>query len=188
MDTRRSFGYRTNAAPALGFALGTKPGPTIARGRFGPGYALCFLLLVAVLGTFARLTPESTFERMQSSFLFGAVYTFSVLGLVGFVTLAFLRFTLREGAAPRLSLDADRLCIGRPEGALEADVGAVRAVPIQMTHDARARVGLELRFPSGDAVRIVLAAEAERAELDDPWDYTLEEQELAELRRRLVPR
>jgi hypothetical protein len=180
--------YRTGDVPTLSFPLGARPGPGVARRRVVPAYVACSLTLVGVLGGLAWCTPDPIFARVLSSPLFSAVYTFSVLGLVGLTTLTFLRFTLIQGSrsGPRLSLEAERLRIARPEGVLSAPAGRVSASPVSLTHDHRVRSGLELRFPEGEVVRIVLAEEGERVEFDEPWDFTLREDDLLELRQRLV--
>ncbi len=182
--------YRTGDVPRLCFPLGARPGPGVARRRVVPAYAACSLALVGVLGGLAWCTPDPIFARVLSSPLFSAVYTFSVLGLVGLTTLTFLRLTLvqSEDGGPRLSLEAERLRIARPEGVLSAPAGRVSARAVALTHEERVRSGLELRFPEGEVVRIVLADEGERVELDEPWDFTLREDDLLELRQRLVRR
>ncbi|MBK6460304.1 MAG: hypothetical protein IPF92_04750 [Myxococcales bacterium] len=188
MSARGTAAYRTGDVPKLSFALGSRPGPGVARRRVGPAYVACAMTLVGALGGLAWCTPDPIFARVVSSPLFSAVYTFSVLGLVGLTTLGFLRFTLLHGDAggTRLSLEAERLRIAGPEGVLSAPPGRVSTRPVSLTHDARGRSGLELRFPDGEVVRIVLGEESERVELDEPWDFTLREDDLAELRQRLV--
>lgn len=177
--------YRTSDVPALRLPLGSRPGPGVARRRVAPAYACCALLLVGVLGGFAWGTPDPIVARVLSSPLFSAVYTLSIVGLVGLTTLAFLRVTLLRGAAARLSLEADRLHITRPDGVLSAHAGQIRTSALSLMHDARERSGLELRFPEGEVVRIVLDDDGERVELDAPWDFTLPEGDLCELRQRL---
>lgn len=187
MASPPSVDYRTSARPDLFFDLGKKPGPAVARRRVALGYFLAFGVLVGVLGTVAARTPDSTTELIASSPLFSAVYTFSVLGLVGFVTLVVLRLTLLRGAPPTLRVGPEDLVLTRPEGSLLAPVRAIHSESIvvpkgerEHEHDA-----LDLRFPDGQRVRIVCAAQTARTEHADPWDYSLEEEEFVELRRRL---
>lgn len=185
MATPRIVHYRTNAAPDLGLSLGKKPGPAIAKRRVVPGYAVCFLGVTGILWAFAWSMPESTHQILLASPLFSAVYTLSVLGLIGFATLVFLRVTLLAGQSPVLRIESDRLRLGRPEGDLDVDVRQVRTEALRVGTEQGERTGVVLHFPNGEHVRIVASTEGERIEHDDPWDYTVEADELVELSRRL---
>lgn len=185
MATPRMVDYRTNAAPDLGLSLGKKPGPAIAKHRVVPGYAACFFGVTGILSAFAWSMPESTHQLLIASPLFGAVYTLSVLGLVGFATLVFLRATLLAGQGPILRIESDRLMLGRPEGNLDVDVRQIRTEGLRVSTESGERSGVVLHFPNGEHVRIVASSEGVRTEHDDPWDYTVDEAELVELSRRL---
>ncbi len=182
----RSVDYRTSARPELAFDLGRKPGPVVARRRVGPGYLVGFAALTGALVAVAVRTPDETRELIASSPLFSAVYTFSVVGLVGLVTLAFVRLAFLRGETARLRVGSEDLVLGRPEGELQAPIRAIHAEALVVAHGERERDGLDLRFPSGDRIRIVVVERDERSEHDDPWDYSLEEAEFAELRQRLA--
>lgn len=177
--------YRESARPVLAATLGRKPGPAIAARRVVPGYMVCFAGIFAVLGALAARTPDSTHELVTRTPLFGAMYTLSILGLVGFATLVFLKVTLFRASTPRLRASADELRLERPEGALSAPIETLEAEPLDLPSD-NTRTGIAIRFPSGQRVRIVVGAAEERVEHDDPWDYTMDEEDYVELKKRIA--
>jgi hypothetical protein len=185
MATPPMVDYRTNAVPDLGLFLRKKPGPEVAKRRVMPGYAACFLGVMGTLFAFAWILPESTYQRLIASPFFSTAYTLSVLGLVGFATFVFLRATLLTGKGPMLRVESDRLMLGRPEGNLDVDVRQIRTEGFRVNTESGDRSGVVLHFPNGDQVRIVATAKGERTEHDDPWDYTVDEDDLDELSRRL---
>lgn len=180
-----SVDYRTSARPRLAFALGRKPGPVVAARRVTPGYLSGVAVVFAVLVGLATRMPDSTRELVAKTPLFSAMYTFSVLGLVGFVTLAYLRFALFRESAPNLHVGADALRLERPEGELHAPLETVEAQALELPPESQ-RTGMVLRFPSGQRVRIVVGDRDERVEHDDPWDYTIEEDDFVELKKRVA--
>jgi len=180
-----SVDYRTNARPRLAAVLGRKPGPAVAVRRVVPGYMVSFAGVFAVLAGLASAMPDTTYQLVASTPLFSAMYTLSVLGLVGFVTLVFLRVTLFRAHGTHLHVTADELRLERPEGAITAPLQAVSRESIDLPLERAEKTGMVLRFPNGQRVRIVVGEAAERVEHDDPWDYTLEEEDFLELEKRM---
>lgn len=180
----RGVDYRTSARPSLAFALGRKPGPVVASRRATPGYIVCVAVVFAVLVGLATRTPDTTRELVAKTPIFSAMYTFSVLGLVGFVTLVYLRFALFRESTPNLYVGAHALRLERPEGELCAPIERMETLSLDLPPESE-RTGMVLRFPSGQRVRIVVGEREERVEHDDPWDYTLEEEDFVELKKRI---
>lgn len=185
MTIPRSVDYRTSARPDLSFSLGKKPGPVVAQRRVAPVSIACIFAIASVLAWVAVHTPDATVELVAGSPLFSALYTFSILGLVGFFTLVLMKVAVFDGNAPKLRVGPEELSIRRPEGALSAPLQAVSRQSVVVSHGERERGAVDLLFPSGARVRIVCADRDERIEHEDPWDYSLEEDDFLELRRRL---
>jgi hypothetical protein len=186
-EAARSVDYRTSARPDLSVLLGRKPGPAVAMRRVVPGYLAGLGLIGAVLVTLAEKTPDSTAELVASSPLFTAVYTLSIVGLVGLVTLAFVGLTLLRRPAARLHVTTSTLCLAHHDGDLSAPLGAVRASPFELEAEGQTRRGVTIDFPSGKKVRVIASA-AERVEHDDPWDFSIHEDDLVELEKRVARR
>lgn len=184
-EAPRSVDYRTSARPDLSVLLGRKPGPAVASRRVVPGYLVGLGLIGAVLVALAEKTPDSTAELVASSPLFTAVYTLSIVGLVGLVTLGFVGLTLLRRPASWLHVTTSTLCLAHPEGDLSAPLGAVKASPFEHEADGQARRGVTIDFPSGKRVRVI-ATGGDRVEHEDPWDFSIHEDDLTELEKRVA--